>query len=210
MRGSIGIVIGLVIGAGGMYLALRPPWGGQAAAPAPAEDVIATAPTDAGVAAKPKKKRPRRGGTSSGGGGNYDTTGDDYEVVEPEPIKLSATDRRLEWRGEDVRLPPSRIDMEAGGDARPLDDSEIASTVSSQSDAVNDCVTKGAAGTDLRATITIKLLVDGNGRVTRSKLHAPRYLFEQGLLTCAQRALKQMKFPATGAPTLVTVPVTLG
>ena len=59
------------------------------------------------------------------------------------------------------------------------------------------------------ATITVKLLVDGNGRVTRSRLQAPRYLFEHGLLGCAQRALGRMKFPATGAPTLVTLPVNL-
>jgi hypothetical protein len=46
--------------------------------------------------------------------------------------------------------------------------------------------------------------------VTRSRLEAPRYLFERGLLGCAQRALGRLRFPATGAPTLVTFPVHLG
>jgi hypothetical protein len=46
--------------------------------------------------------------------------------------------------------------------------------------------------------------------VSRSQLQAPHYLFEKGLLNCAQRALGQIKFPATGAPTVVTFPVNLG
>jgi hypothetical protein len=107
-------------------------------------------------------------------------------------------------------VPAQKIDMGAGGDARKLDDSEINSTVSGQTGGVRDCVVQGATGTDLRATITIKLLVDGTGRVTKSRLQAPHYLFDKGLLGCAQRALGRMRFPASGAPTLVTFPVNLG
>ena len=53
----------------------------------------------------------------------------------------------------------------------------------------------------LQADITIKLIVDGTGRVTTSRLQAPHYLFEKGLLGCAQRALGRMRFPSRGAPT---------
>ncbi|HEX7994239.1 MAG TPA: hypothetical protein VF506_09975, partial [Streptosporangiaceae bacterium] len=59
-------------------------------------------------------------------------------------------------------------------------------------------------------TITVKLLVDGRGRVTRSRIQAPHYLFEHGLLGCTQRALGRMHFPATGGATIVTLPVNLG
>jgi hypothetical protein len=100
--------------------------------------------------------------------------------------------------------------MAGGGESRPLDGGEINNTIASQSGGVRDCVVQGATNTDLRATITIKLVVDGNGRVTKSKLQAPRYLFEKGLLNCAQRALGRMKFPSTGAPTAVTFPINLG
>jgi len=193
-----------------MYLALRPPWGGGATTPPPESTVVTSVPGDAGVgSAKPTKKRPTKkrpvGGTTTAAGGT-----EEFEETEPELPPLSDADRRLEWRGDDVTLPATRIDMGAGGDARPLEDNEINNTINAQSGGVRDCVVTGATGTDLRATITVKLIVDGNGKVTKSKLHAPRYLLEKGLLNCTQRALRSMKFPATGAPTLVTLPVALG
>ncbi|MBS1118022.1 MAG: hypothetical protein H6Q90_250 [Deltaproteobacteria bacterium] len=183
-----------------MYLVLRPPWGGRGTAPSDA-GVIAMAPVDAGVT-KPKKKKRRPAGVPVQPG--------DTELDEPELPPLSEADRRLEWRGDEVVLPATKIDMAAGGEARTLDDSEINATVSGQTGGVRDCVVQGATGTDLRATITIKLLVDGTGRVTRSKLQAPHYLFEKGLLGCAQRAFGRLRFPASGAPTIVTFPVNLG
>lgn len=200
----LGLGIGLVVGAGGMYLTLRPPWGGSAA-PAPSDAGIAAAPSDAGVAGKPKPKRKpgRRGGTVAAPAGS-----EDQEETEPPP--LTEADRRLEWRGDAVALPPRKLDMAAGDAARPLDDGEINSVISGQTGGVRDCVVQGAMGTALRATISIELLVDGGGRVTKSRMQAPRYLFEHGLLGCAQRALGRLKFPATGAPTLVSFPVNLG
>jgi hypothetical protein len=209
VRGSIGIVIGLIGGAGGMYLALRPPWGGAATTPSE-PTTVSTVPGDAGAgSAKVVKKK----GTAKKRppGSTTAATGDEeFEETEPELPPLSDADRRLEWRGDDVTLPATRIDMGAGGEARALEESEINTTINAQSGGVGDCVTTAATGTDLRATITVKLIVDGSGKVTKSKLHAPRYLFGKGLLACTQKALRSMKFPATGAPTLVTLPVGLG
>jgi len=190
-----------------MYLALRPPWGGaRVEVPADA-GVVAQAPSDGGPAGPKKKKRRRPGGTVAAPAPGDDPDGS-YEETEPAPA-LTAADRALEWRGEDVTPPPARLDMSAG-DARKLDDGEINATVASQADGVRTCVIQGATGTDLAATITVKFLVGGDGRVTRSRVQAPRYLLEKGLLPCVQRALGRMKFPATGAPTQVTFPVTLG
>ena len=59
------------------------------------------------------------------------------------------------------------------------------------------------------ATITVKMVVDAGGHVTRSKLQAPHYLFEHGLLACVKGALGRFHFPSTGMPTLVTMPVNL-
>ena len=186
-----------------MYLTLRPPWAGGAAT-APSDAGIAVAPPDAGTAGKAKpKRRPGRGTVAAPAVGG--------EAEETEIVSLTEADRRLEWRGDPVALPARKLDMASGGDeGRPLDDGEIGAVVSGQTGGVRACVVRGAAGTDLRATITIELLVDGSGRVTRSRLEAPRYLFQHGLLGCARRALGQMRFPATGAPTRVTFPVHLG
>jgi hypothetical protein len=193
-----------------MYLVLRPPWGPRVATVASAGPPVVVVGTDAGVA-KPKKpkRRPRPPGTQPApqpGDGDGEV-----DVVEPEPVRLTAADRALESRGDDVRLPAQTLDMAGGGgEARPLDDGEINQTINSQAGGVKDCVVSGATGTDLRATVTVKLVVDGHGRVTRSRIEAPHYLFEHGLLGCTQRAVGRIHFPATGAPTLVTLPVTLG
>ena len=205
MRGwLVGLVIGLVAGALGMYLVLRPPWGGAGSALTEVDaGPIASALVDAGVQ-KPKRRPKRRPpGTPA-------QPGDDFVDEGPAIIELSAADRALEWRGDDVTLPAQRIDMGAGGEARSLEDGEINSTVGNQSAGVRACVVQAATGTDLRATITIKLVVDGSGRVIRTKLQAPRYMFNQGLYACANRSLRGMRFPSTGAPTLVTFPVNLG
>lgn len=204
------MAIGLVVGAGAMYLVLRPPWGGDDTAAPVDAGVVAKAPNDAGVAKKPGGKRPRR---PSGGGrqnAGPDFLPDSTDETEPAPvIQLSAADRALEWRGDQTSI-SRKIDMNAPDNARPLDQGEINSTVSSQSGGVRRCVEQGATGVDLRgATITIKMVVEGNGTVSRSQLQAPHYLFEKGLLACAQRALRSMHFPSTGTPTLVTFPVNL-
>lgn len=174
-------------------------WAGGS--PAVVDGGVAAVGGDAGAGKPAVKKRPGRrpGGrpVSEDGGG--------------EEIVLTAGDRALEWRGEDVTLPPARIDMGAGGgEARKLDDGEINGVIAGQSEGVRECVAKLATGTDLAATITVQLVVDGGGRVTRSRVQAPRYLVGKGLHECVQRAARQMRFPATGAPTLVVFPVHLG
>lgn len=198
-----------------MYLALRPPWGGHAA---PAT-TVASAPGDAGVA-KPKRSRPHHHGRRryAGGGGQgmtggdsddqaWANQGDTVEDTGPAPVQLTAADRALEWRGDDVSPPPRKLDMSS--DARPLEDGEIQQTISSQSGPAQDCVVQAATNAPLQATITVKMVVDAQGHVTREKLQAPHYLFEHGLLGCIRPALAHMHFPATGMPTLVTMPIHL-
>jgi hypothetical protein len=214
VRGSLGIglVIGLSVGAGGMYLALRPPWGGHGTAPSDAAEVAA-APSDAGIKSKKKRNRHRPGG-GGGGGGNL-TSGDeagwggsDYvEETEPQLVQLTAADRVLEWRGDDTTRPPQKIDMAGGGESRSLDDGEIQSVISSQSGPVQSCVVASATNTNLAGTVNVKMIVEGNGHVTKSKVQGFHYMFEHGLLPCVQRAVGHLKFPATGASTLVTLPV---
>jgi hypothetical protein len=189
-----------------MYLVLRPPWEHRVATVAGDGPPVVVVGVDAGVTKpKPKKRRQRPVGSQPA------PPVGEAEAEEPEPAPLGAADRALEWRGDDVALPAQTIDLAGGGrEARPLDDGEIAAAINSGAGGVKDCVVQGATGTDLRATITVKLLVDGRGRVTRSRIQAPHYLLEHGLLGCVQRALGRMHFPATGAATLVTLPVNLG
>ena len=207
MRGSFGLVIGVALGAGGMYLALRGPWAhAPAVVPTGDRPPVVMVSTDAGVG-KAKPKRRRANHPHEAPGPNEPEADDGGGAA---PIALTAGDRALEVRGDDVSLPARTIDVGAGADARPLDDGEIRSTLAAQAGAVKDCVVRGATGTDLQATITIEMVVDGGGRVTRSRVSAPRYLHEHGLVGCVQRALARVRFPGTGGATRVTLPVTLG
>lgn len=196
-----------------MYLALRPPWASQSTSKTEST-TVAQAPGDAGVG-KPKKKRPHRGG-----GGNYGRQpgpgGEDEDWAnsggpdETEPAKLvqlSSGDRALEWRGDDTTPPKQSLDMGNGTESRSLDNGEIQSVIASESGGVQSCVMKAATNTDLSGTITVKMVVMGNGKVSKSRVQAPHYMFGQGLLGCVQRELAGWHFPATGSPTLVTLPV---
>lgn len=195
-----------------MYLALRPPWASDGTAPHDA-GVVAAAPGDAGVA-KVKKRRPRRGGHGAArqpGGDDEDwaSSGGGEETEPPRLVELSAADRALEWRGDDTSPPKRSIDMNSGAESRSLENSEIQAVIASESGGVQNCVVQAAGNTDLSGTITVKMVVEGTGKVSRSRVQAPRYLHNQGLLSCVKRQLAGWHFPATGAPTLVTLPVNL-
>src|SRR5689334_1678657 len=113
-----------------MYLVLRPPWGPRAATVPSEGPPVVVIGSDAGVT-KPVKKR-RRPRPASAPAAQPD------EVDEAEPVALTAGDRALEWRGDDVALPAQTIDMAAGREARPLDDGEINATINSQAGGVKD------------------------------------------------------------------------
>lgn len=171
--------------------------------------MVASAPNDGGVAKK-KKRRPRGGHRQPGGDDeDWQNSGGGEETEPPRLIQLSAADRALEWRGDDTSPPKRSVDMSSDSESRPLDNSEIRSTIASESAGVQSCVVKAAGNTDLSGTITVKMVVEGTGRVSRSRVQAPRYMFSQGLLGCVKGELRSWQFPATGAPTLVTLPVNL-
>jgi hypothetical protein len=194
-----------------MYLALEKPWHRAAAVEAPVvQDVPATpeAPGKKGG----KKRRPGRGGGGNGmgsGRGEELVSGNDIEETAP-LIELTAADRRVSWRGPDVVLPPVKLDMGADDSSRSLNDDEIRTTVREQSRPIIDCMVTAATNTDLRATVTIRMLVDGKGQVTKHRVQAPQYLFDHGMPACVERAVQRLRFPATGAFTLVTTPFELG
>ena len=196
-----------------MYLALRQPWGHAAITPSDA-GVIAGVPADGGIA-KPKRKGPHRHRPGTPGAPGSTTSGDDQawgsadyvEETEPQLVQLTASDRALEWRGDDTTPPKQKLDMSSGAESRSLDDNEIRSTIDGQSAAAQQCVVSAATNTNLAGTINVKLVVDGSGHVTKTKVQGFHYMFEHGLLACVQRAASRLKFPGTGAFTLVTMPI---
>ncbi|HTM20909.1 MAG TPA: hypothetical protein VL172_10385, partial [Kofleriaceae bacterium] len=123
--------------------------------------------------------------------------------------ELSDADRAPVWKGDAVELPPRDVDLGESGDARTLSGGEINQVVRANAQPVSDCLTSAAGNADLKAQITMKLLVDGKGRVGKVRVHAPAYLFAHGLYACMRTAALDFGFPATGAPTVVTAPYDL-
>lgn len=200
VRFWLGLAIGLALGAAGTYLVLEPPWRAGASAAGP--ELASGGTFDAGVPATKKKgKRKAR----VGGGGSGGTSSDEPFEVD-EQIVLTDADRRMEWRGDSVALPPRAIDMGGADEGRPLDDNEIQGGIAAGSGPVIGCIKDATAGAAVSAEVTVQMLVGADGRVTRVRVRAPAWLHEHGLLACAKRAARSMPFPGTGAPTIVTAP----
>jgi hypothetical protein len=192
----IGLFVGAALGAGGVYLGLAKPWAGG-------EEATATVSADAGpeLATKGKKRRKRRKRRKK--------AGSDGVLGDP-IVELSAADRKLVWSGQRVALEPRDVDFASGDDGgRPLDQGEINAGISSRSDAVIDCIKEARGNAELSATITLRALVEGTGRVSRSRVRAPKYLVDNGVASCIRREAKSMRFAATGAQTVVSVPFDL-
>ena len=66
--------------------------------------------------------------------------------------------------------------------------------------------TTGAEVADLATGAASTATQVEKSQLTRSRVRAPQYLLDRGLLACSQRAIQGMRFAATGAPTIVTVP----
>lgn len=178
-----------------MYLALRPPW----RAAAPTAGPVAAVPVDAGILDAPAKKRGRRGGASRRGAATVEREVDDAVV-------LTDADRKVEWRGDAVALPPAVLDLTRDDTARPLDDGEIQAGVDAGAGALVACITDAVGAAPLAADVTVQMLVGGDGRVSKLRARAPVYLHEHGLVACLRRAARGLRFAATGAPTVVTTP----
>lgn len=186
----LGLLVGAFLGAGGTYAALERPWRSS-------EAVVSN--PDAGPTTEPvakqggKSRKKRRAPTAADEG----------------PPVLTAADLELVWKGDPVALPARAVDMGGGDDARALRADEINEVLRARSSAIQQCIAEAAGQAELRASITLEMLVTGEGRVTKVRMRAPQYLFAHGFQACASRAAKSLRFPSTGAPTVVTAPFDL-
>jgi hypothetical protein len=205
MRFALGLLLGVLLGGAGVYAWLEKPWQAWLASD------VAAAP-DAGVdtaaAVSSGGKRKRRRGRRAGAGAGADNGAEIADVDEEIPT-LTDADRALVWKGDAVALPPRQLDMASSDASRPLDGSEINGVIRSQSQPMVDCIAEARGNAELDARITAEMLVNGQGQVTKLRVRAPAYLFAHGFYACARRALTSLRFPATGAPTVVTAPYDL-
>lgn len=192
---AIGLAVGAAIGAGGMYLALEPPWRAAPAAAVSAPDAGAEVATPE----KPRKKKRRRPGPGG-------STTEEFVDEGPEPIVLGPADRVMSWKGDPVERLTAALDMTTTDEARSLSGTEIAATIDADGGALQRCVVDAVGAAPYAGEVTVKMLVDADGRVTRTRVHAPAFMHDAGLLACLRGAVKKMRYPAVGGSTVVTVP----
>lgn len=188
----LGLALGLVVGALATWLFMK----GRAREAAPAVQAPADAAPQPAASGKKKPRRGRRGG----GGGD----GEGAEL--PAPV-LSAADRERVWRGAALSLPTRSVDMGSESSARPLETGEIDDTMRRSSQPIMTCIEDALAGAELRGgEVALEMLVSGAGAVQKVRVGAPRWLMEHGFADCASAAARRIRFPATGAPTIVNAP----
>lgn len=179
------------------------------------DEALADAGAEVAAAQDEPRSRKRRGrkgrkrgghgdGTADGTGGE---SGESFE--ESQAPALTEAERALVWRGEAVALPPRQVDFGEGGGGRPLDGGEINQVIRGQSERMLACIAEARGLARIDATLLVKMLVDGGGKVVKMRARAPAYLFEQGFYPCASKAARAMRFPATGAATVIEAPYEL-
>lgn len=183
-----------------MYLALEQPWRAG-----PAVATIDAGAPDGGAPAVAKKqgKKKRRGGGSKAGGGGGGT-----EVEADPTVVLTAVDKKLAWKGDSMQRPAAELDLgEDGEEARALSGGEIQATIDRDGGGLERCVEDALGGAVWSGEITVQLLVDGNGRATKTRARAPAFMHGHDLLSCVRSAGKRLGFPSTGGYTVVTIPM---
>jgi hypothetical protein len=71
---------------------------------------------------------------------------------------------------------------------------------------VLDCIRQSLAGAELSGEVKLQMLVDPKGGVSKVRLGAPKWLMDHGFADCASSAARRIRFPATGAATVVDAP----
>jgi hypothetical protein len=187
-----GLVVGALLGALATWLAMARPWKSKQ------QPVVQAAADAAPEAVTPGKKKPRRG---KRGGGLAEEGGE-----QPAP-ELSASDRERVWRGAALSLPARSVDLGSESSARPLETDEINDTMRRSSQPIMSCIESALAGAQLSGgEVELEMLVSGGGAVQKVRVAAPRWLMEHGFADCASAAARRIRFPATGAATIVNAP----
>src|SRR5262249_12772791 len=124
-----------------------------------------------------------------------------------ETITLSAADQQMTSAGDALRA-ETTLDM-SQTEARDLTSDEIDGTVGRRSDAIIACLRDARGAAPLSGRVVVGMVVDASGRVTKTRVEAPAYLVHHGLYDCTRRAVADLRFPAVGRSTVVSVPFTI-
>jgi len=197
-----GILVGLLAGGGGVYVALvvLGPDRGEPTA-RPAADPQAPAEGDKG-----DRRKRRRGGGRARAGGTGGGEGEGEVGDEPIPT-LAPGDEKIVAEGDALRPRARTLDMaDEGQEVRDLEQGEIDAAVGARAQAIIGCISDARGAAPLSGRVTVGFVVSGRGSVAQTRVEAPAYLMRNGLARCVRPKLAALRFPATGKDTVVTVP----
>jgi hypothetical protein len=202
-----GFVLGLLVAALGFggYLFWK-------SREAPDKPVVATA--DGGAPGKRKRKRPRSAtrvarNAPEGGRGAGDPA--DLEP-EPEPIRLSAADRKMVGQGDDLGRPEViRMDLGDKQELPELSQDEIDRGFRAQEDAILDCIARARPDAEVYVpgVVNVKFKIQRAGSIRGVRVEAPAILQKGGIYPCIKGVLERIRFPASGSTQIVTYPFRL-
>jgi hypothetical protein len=198
MRFVLGLIVGIALGAGGLYVAQR------VLRDEPAETASPTAdagPDRAQAQAKSAGRKKRRG--TGGAAGSAEAPPD-----EPIPV-LTDADRAMRAEGDSLTARAAALDLSDEREPRDLEQGEIDAAFAPRVDAIVGCITGARGAAPLTGRIDAGVVVSAGGRVVKSRVEAPAWLISRGLGRCVRRELAALRFPATGKEHVVTVPFDL-
>jgi hypothetical protein len=205
-----GFVLGLVVAAlafGGYMV-----WKSREAQDKP----VASAP-DAGAPGKKKRKRSRgaarvaRTRTESGAppGG---VAMEEAAEPEPEPIKLTAADRKMVAQGDDLGRPDVvRLDLSSGDSSSELSQEDIDTRFRAEEEAILGCISKARPDAEayVPGLVNVKFRIQRQGTVRGVRVEAPAILQRGGIYGCVKGVVERLRFPASGSSQIVTYPFRL-
>jgi hypothetical protein len=208
-----GFVLGLVVAAlafGGYMV-----WKSREA-----QDKPAVSAADAGAPAKRKRKRGRgaarvaraRSAETGAPPGGVAPPEELPPEPEPEPVKLTAADRKMVGQGDDLGRPDVlRMDLSNNEATRELTQDDIDEGFRGQEEAILSCISRARPDPEayVPGLVNVKFRIQRQGTVRGVRVEAPAILHKGGLYTCVKSVVERIRFPASGSSQIVTYPFRL-
>jgi hypothetical protein len=205
-----GFVLGLVVAAlaFGGYLV----WKSREA-----QDRPTVSAADAGAPGKRKRRRGRgaarvaRGREASVPPGGVPREEPEAEP-DPEPIKLTAADRKMVAQGDDLGRPDVvRMDLSNNEATRELTQDDIDQGFRAEEEAILSCISRARPDAEayVPGLVNVKFRIQRQGTVRGVRVEAPAILQKGGLTPCVKSVVERIRFPASGSSQIVTYPFRL-
>jgi hypothetical protein len=171
---------------------------------------VATA--DAGAPGKKKRRRARGAARMARSKDRPAAEETDYAEPDPEPIKLSAADRKMVAQGDSLSgSDVMRLDMSETSNARELTQDDIDEGFRAREEDILGCISRSRPDAEayIPGLVNVKFRIQKTGTVRGVRVEAPAILQKGGIYGCVKGIVEGIRFPASGSSQIVTYPFRL-